>query len=120
MTIEISSIWLNDWKDASKKDLEQLFGLANSELDSINILLASYKLGDESAYAFILFSVDDVLYEVNASHDSEVDFEDQWQPEETTIEALLFRLNKGHLGSAKASENIFAVDLTEILHKLMH
>ena len=116
----MKSVWLNDWKDSDTSVLEKLFSLNNKVLDSINILLASYKAGEETANAFVLFLNDGILYEINASHDSEQDFKGQWLPEETSIEALLFRLNKGNLGSIKASENIFDQELREILAKLMH
>ncbi len=114
----MKTIWLNDWKDADKNTLETLFGLRLNELNNIDLLLASYKQGDDSGYGFILFETAQGLYEVNVSHDSECNLSGQWQPEETTIEALLFRLQKGNLGSEKAGENIFAQPLQDLLSSL--
>ena len=112
-------IWLNDWKDFNTEKLEVVFGLEKDELKDIEILLASYKESDDSGYAFILLRSDQKLYEVNASHDSAIDFQDQWQPEETSIEVLLHRLNIGNLGSAESGENIFAQPLKKLFSKLM-
>jgi len=112
----IVTIWLNDWKGFSVEQIENLFGLSRGELSSINLLLASYSHSDDSSYAFLLFYLDDCLYEVNASHDSEIDFNGQWQPEETSDEALRFRLTRGNLGSKEASNNIFADELKAILN----
>lgn len=112
----IVTIWLNDWKGFSIGQIENLFGLSQGELSSINLLLASYSQEDDSSYAFLLFYLDDSLYEVNASHDSEIDFNGQWQPEETSVEALRFRLTRGNLGAKEASNNIFADELKAILN----
>jgi hypothetical protein len=41
--------------------------------------------------------------------------EGQWQPEETTIEALRHRVNEGKLGNCKYEENPFALQLLQVL-----
>lgn len=115
----MKSIWLNDWENADNTKLEHFFGLHSHQLRDINVLLASYKEGDVSGYGFIFYQIAEVYYEVNASHDSENNLHGQWQPEETTIEALLFRLNRGNLGTEAASENIFAAPLLSLLKRLM-
>lgn len=115
----MKTIWLNDWETCNKAKLESIFGLHTNELVNINLLLASYKQGDESGYGFIFFQVAEDFYEVNVSHDSENDLRGQWLPEETTIEALLFRLNRGNLGTEAAGENIFAEPLRLILSRLI-
>lgn len=115
----MKSIWLNDWQAFSIDQLEAVFGLAKGSLDHIEILLASYTESDDAGYAFILFRQQQQLYEVNASHDSLLDFNGQWQPEETTVEALLFRLNKGNLGRIEASENVFANELRQVLNAFL-
>lgn len=117
--MKIKTFWLNDWNDADISDLEKIFGLEANELSDIDILLASYKEGDYSGYGFILFTIGQSYYEVNTSHDSECEFTGQWQPEETTIEALLYRLHRGNLGSAAAGENVFSEELKQILNGLM-
>lgn len=115
----MNTIWLNDWKNINKSKLEHLFGLSNDALRHIDLLLASYKQGDDSGYGFIFFKIAEDYYEVNVSHDSENDLHNQWQPEETTIEALWFRLSKGNLGTELASENVFADPLRALLTRLM-
>ena len=115
----MAAIWLNDWDDSNIRKLEKVFGLKNQELNDIELLLASYRHDDSSGYAFILFSLNSKLYEVNASHDSELEFISQWQPEETSIEALLFRLYKGNLGLNNAGEDMFASALQNILKSMM-
>ncbi|MDH5425968.1 MAG: hypothetical protein OEY29_13315 [Gammaproteobacteria bacterium] len=117
--MKTKTFWLNDWCGADKSVLEKLFGLKNKQLSDIDILLASYKEGDYSGYGFILFAIGQDFYEVNVSHDSECEFDGQWQPEETTIEALLYRLHRGNLGSAAAGENVFSAELKELLSSLM-
>ena len=41
--------------------------------------------------------------------------EDQWEPEETTIEALAHRLINGTMGTDLDSDNEFAKELKEFL-----
>jgi len=115
----MKTIWLNDWQDADKADLEKLFALKSGALADIELLLASYKQGDDSGYGFIFFRLNQQFFEVNVSHDSERDLQGQWEPEDTSIEALLFRLHRGNLGSSKASENIFDDALKNLLKSLM-
>ena len=115
----MKTIWLNDWVGSNKANLEKLFGLHSDELRDIDLLLASYKQGDDSGYGFIFFRDAQNYYEVNISNDSEIDLSGQWQPEETSIEVLLIRLNRGNLGTESASEKIFAVPLRELLALLL-
>ena len=115
----MSPFWLNDWQDADLSQLQQLFALTTNELDNIELLLASHHQEDDAGYAFILFSSNQCLYEVNASHDSELDLSGQWQPEETTVEALLFRLHRGNLGLGQQGDDLFANDLLAVLKRFM-
>ena len=55
------------------------------------ILFASYDTPSYEGDAFVLLKIDGVLYEVHGSHCSCYGLEDQWDPEETTIEALRMR-----------------------------
>ena len=115
----MKTIWLNDWQDADKAKLEKLFALKSGALADIELLLASYKQGDDSGYGFIFFRLNQQFFEVNVSHDSECNLQGQWEPEDTSIEALLFRLHRGNLGSSRASENIFDEALKTLLKSLM-
>jgi hypothetical protein len=55
------------------------------------ILFAVYDTPDYDGYGFVLLKIDGVLYEVHGSHCSCYGLEDQWELEETTIEALRMR-----------------------------
>lgn len=84
------------------------------------ILFAWYGDGSWSGAAFVLFSKDGKLFEVNASHCSCYGLEDQWDPEETTADELRYRMKNGSLGSDDSSydgEN-FAPVLEKLLSEL--
>lgn len=97
-----------------EKKAEMRKVLANDEY-KINILLASYAYEDYCGDAFVLFKRGGKLFEVNGGHCSCYGLEGQWEPEETSIESLYHRLNKGHLGSY--DYNPFAEELREVLGK---
>jgi len=82
------------------------------------ILLASYGTPSYEGYAFVLARKEGKLYEVNGSHCSCYGLEDQWDPEETTIEALRHRITQGRLGSRDYDDNPFADELTAVLDEL--
>lgn len=82
------------------------------------MLFASYEYADYAGDAFVLFRKDGKLYEVNGGHCSCYGLEGQWEPEETTIEALEHRLKEGNLGSSTYGPNHFAFELTLQLQKL--
>lgn len=63
---------------------------------NVNILLASYTYEDYSGDAFVLYEKDGKLFEVHGGHCSCYGLEGQWEPEETTVEALRHRLEKGY------------------------
>lgn len=76
-----------------------------------NILFASYGTDNYSGDAFVLFEKDGKLYEVNGSHCSCYGLEGQFEPEETTLEAIEMRLTKGTMGVDNYSDNEFAAEL---------
>jgi hypothetical protein len=129
---ELEPIFLNDWATenyAGKKGFEAMvddFGITAERLEGVEILLASYTAANYEGYAFVLFRKDCKLYEVNGSHcschglnaESYAGGDTQWQPEETTIEALEHRLEKGNLGSGWRDENRFGNELRFILEQL--
>lgn len=53
------------------------------------IILASYDLDGYEGLATVIFQKSGKIYEVHGYHCSCYGFEGQWDPEETTIEALL-------------------------------
>lgn len=93
----------------SKESIISEFGIDSSELERAEILLAYYHVGDYGcdSSAFVLYKKGGKLWEVNASHCScyglsesgySGEAESQWDPEETTVEALEYRATKGSLG----------------------
>ena len=75
----------------TKQDIIENFQISEDALDGCNILFAAYRYEDYSGSALVIYSKDGKLYEVNGSHCSCYGLEDQWQPEETSIEALKMR-----------------------------
>ena len=96
-------------------DVIQEFQLDPKDVDNINILLAQYDYANYEGYAFVLFERDGILYEVNGSHCSCYGLEGQWEPEETSVEALRHRMNNGNLGYGY--DGNFGDDLQKILNQ---
>ncbi|HEC16661.1 MAG TPA: hypothetical protein ENI99_08865 [Sedimenticola sp.] len=111
-------MFLNEWQGGDEELLKREFGLSGGELAGTKILLASYVRDELCGEAFVLLQRDGRLYEVNASHDSMGRMAGQWEPEETLIEALRHRLEKGRLGSSADGSNIFADELRFLLAEL--
>jgi hypothetical protein len=88
------------------------------EYQGVEILLASYGQGNYEGDAFVLFRKDGKLYEVNGGHCSCYGLEGQWEPEETTVDALRYRVEHGSLGSGNYCGNDFAPELTKLLDAL--
>ena len=86
-------VFLHLWKDSADVYLD-----FKEPKHEGKILFAVYDYFDYSGKAFILYYLSGKLYEVNGSHCSCFGLEDQWKPEETTIEVLNLRLEKGELG----------------------
>lgn len=86
---------------SSNADIISEFGALLDALDGAKVLLAYYHVGSWGcdSSAFVLYAFAGKLYEVHGCHCSCYGLEDQWDPEETTIEALEHRLDKGSLGS---------------------
>lgn len=74
-----------------KKDVAQQFSIELSLIEDCNILFAAYDNESYEGNALVIFSKDGKLYEVHGSHCSCYGLEDQWTPEETSIEALKMR-----------------------------
>ena len=87
------TVYYGNW--SGKEDIVRDFNIDLSELDGAKILLADYRYEDYSGSAFVLFEKDGKLYEDHGSHCSCYGLEDQWSPEETSAEELLYRLEKG-------------------------
>lgn len=69
------------------------FAISDRDVSYIEIIYACYNQGDYSGDAHVIFIENNKLYEVNGSHCSCYGLEGQWSPEETTVQALMFRPN---------------------------
>jgi len=128
--MKIEPIFLNDWKDAtavgvftdfdgtrwsSYRDEDAIPVQDKPEYQGVEILLASYSYQYYSGDAFVLFRKEGKLYEVNGGHCSCYGLEGQWEPEETTAEALRHRIEKGGFGRNYDDMNKFADELSGLL-----
>lgn len=76
---------------SSKEDVISNYTAPADALDGAIIYLAWYGYGSYDGYSLVVFEKDGKLYEVNGSHCSCSGLEGQWQPEETSWEALKMR-----------------------------
>jgi len=111
------------WRE---KKTEMREALKHERWQGVDVLLASYGTEDYGGDAFVLFRRDGKLYEVNGSHCScyglgsqsySGDRDTQWEPEETTVEALRHRLEKGAIGTGY-NGNEYANELRTVLDAL--
>lgn len=124
-------IYLNDWAESKFEGMCQDFDgtrwSAYRESDTkahelprfqgIDVLFASYTYESYEGDAFVLFRKDGKLFEVNGGHCSCYGLEGQWEPEETTIEAIEHRLKNDYFGKSW-DRNTFGLELTALLQKL--
>lgn len=116
-------VFLNDWARnnwGDKKGLEALkddFEISDVDLDGVDILLASYTYECYGGDAFVLFRKDGKYYEVNGSHCSCCGLEEQWEPEEASLEEIYHRITAGTWGDYRGSE--LTNRLKELLENLI-
>ena len=108
-------MFLGDWTGKGANDVLDEFQVKHSVAAGHEILFAVYSQRSYEGEAFVLTRKDGRLYEVNASHCSCYGLENQWEPEETTIEALTHRLNEGRMGVNYDDRNEFAAELRYFL-----
>jgi len=88
---------------------------AKDILNGRNFLFASYGEDNWSGDAFVLFEENGKLYEVFGSHCSCYGLEGQFDPSETTLEALKLALDGGSFGHDTWSGNEFANELRDFI-----
>ena len=84
------------------QDIISNFQIDVSALNGLEIIYAAYTPGDYCGDAHVIFRKESKLFEVNGSHCSCYGLEGQWEPEETTLAALMARPNV----AAEAKENL--------------
>lgn len=101
------TIYLHDWAERGEDGMLADFGITRETIAGATIIIASYTYEDYSGSAFVLFQKEGKLFEVHGSHCScyglsEGDYSGgattQWQPEETSAEAVRHRLTIGTWG----------------------
>ncbi len=94
---------------------KQQMKLLIEQWNPINILFATYGCQDYEGSSWVLFERDGKLFEVNGSHCSCYGLENQFEPEETTLDAIEYRLINGKMGNDDYSGNEFANELKQFL-----
>lgn len=87
--------YFGNW--SCKEDVARDFRVEVEALKDINVLLAWYGDGDYCGSAFVLYEKDGQLYEVHGGHCSCYGLEDQWEPEETSVETVAHVVEDGYL-----------------------
>ena len=102
-------VYRHDFKDA--EDVIAQFDAPADALAGATVFFADYTYEDYSGSATVIFEKDGKLWEVNGSHCSCYGLEGQWQPEETTWEAIAIRgdedlaaLARQKLGGSNATD----------------
>jgi hypothetical protein len=75
----------------NNEDIISEFDAPKDALDGAEVLFAEYTYADYEGNAFVLYRKDGTLYEVSGGHCSCYGLEGQWDPEQTTPEALAKR-----------------------------
>lgn len=79
------------------------------------VWLAYYDVHEYEGKAFVLFEEGGKLYEVHGHHCSCYGLEEQWSPEETSVEALLYRIENGTFGLDYDKRHTFRDELLGII-----
>jgi hypothetical protein len=103
-------IYLEDWETSKQQGMLEDFNITEEWLVGFTVLLAYYLYENYSGGAFVLLQSNEGLFEVNGSHCSCHGLEGQWELEDTTVEALRYRVTKGNVPYSK--------ELLEVLESL--
>lgn len=107
-------MFLHDWKETKLEGLKEDFRIDDTDLVGVEIILAYYFDNCDEYYgdAFVLFEREGKLWRVDASHCSCMGLVGQWDPEETTVEALEHTLEEG------CDFDCFAESMNQVIRKL--
>jgi hypothetical protein len=95
-------VYLENFK--SVEDVTSSFTAPEGALKDAEVLLAWYGDGCYCGFAFVLYRKDGKLFEVNGAHCSCFGLEGQWEPEETTWEALAIRHLDGEIDGGNEAQ----------------
>jgi hypothetical protein len=82
-------VFFENWSSAEDV-FEAFYNVAEEDRQGVNFIYAHY---DCEGHAFVIYLKNGKLYEVNGSHCSCNGLEGMWEPEETSLDALMFRPN---------------------------
>lgn len=98
-------------------DIEHHFS-ARNVLDGCEVIFASYGGAPYTGDAFVLYRKDGQLYEVNGGHCSCYGLEGQWDAEETNVESLKQRFEKGSFLTKYDHDTSIRLSFAEVLKEL--
>lgn len=84
-------IFHNNWQDSQLKGMAGDFGVLPATFDGLDIVFADYTCRSYTGEARVYYRKDGIWFEVHGSHCSCYGLEGQWEPEQTTKEALLMQ-----------------------------
>ncbi len=113
MKLKGYNVFDGDFND--EQDVIGAFEIDEKELRSAFILYATYENEDYEGSAFVLFERKGQLYEVHGSHCSCMGLEGQWEPEETSADALVHCIKNGRLGRGYMDTDVFGQQLLDML-----
>lgn len=76
-------------------DIVSNFNITNQKVDDMVVLFAAYNFEYYDGFALVIYVQNGKFYIVEGSHCSCFGLEDQWNPDEMPIEALLHMADKG-------------------------
>lgn len=86
-------MYMHDWATSQREGMMTDFYIDEAALEGAEILFATYTYEDYSGSAHVLFRREGKFFEVVGGHCSCYGLEEQWDPEEVTIEFLLQRID---------------------------
>lgn len=102
-----------NWSVSAREMLRHTF--VDQSIQCSRVWLACYGFHNYEGKAFVLFEEGGKLYEVNGEHCSCRGLEGQWRPEETSAEALLYRIENGTFGLNCDKRPTFRDDLLGVI-----
>ena len=102
-------VYVQEFSD--NEDIISNYAAPSDALEGATVYLAWYGYGSYDGESLVVFEKNGILYEVNGSHCSCYGLEHQWQPEETSWEALAMR----DMGSYSSGEQEAGAILKELV-----
>ena len=111
----MKTLWLADWEEAGFKGMKLDFEIKGDEYDDINVIVGYYNYEDYEGDAMVIYEHKDKLFTVYGSHCSCYGLEEQWWPEEITIDYLNHRILNGSFVYRNDDDDIIKNRLKEYM-----